>query len=277
MMPNCFIVMPMTTRPELIDIYSGDEQHFDHVLELIFEPAVSKAGFEPIAPAAQGSDIIHANIIEQLASADLVLCDMSALNPNVFFELGIRTALDKPTCLVKDDATPHVPFDTALINYHTYKCALAGWETESEVEKLSAHISKSAERLDDGNSLWKYFGVHARAHMDTGPAQPDDKLDYIVQQLDALGKRDERRLSREKVGGSWTDLTGRLAQARNVVKAENIGLRELAMEMDRSLSQVRPMIMYDDGLWPAESVENLQRAIDAILERRRQENASDPD
>lgn len=37
--------------------------------------------------------------------ADMVLCDMSRLNANVFFELGIRTALDRPAALVKDDQT----------------------------------------------------------------------------------------------------------------------------------------------------------------------------
>ena len=53
-------------------------------------------------PTASGSDLIHAKIIKNLETADLVLCDMSALNPNVFFEFGMRTALNKPAL---DDAT----------------------------------------------------------------------------------------------------------------------------------------------------------------------------
>jgi len=45
--------------------------------------------------------LIHAEIIRNIENADLVLCDMSCLNPNVFFEFGIRTSLNKPVSVVK--------------------------------------------------------------------------------------------------------------------------------------------------------------------------------
>lgn len=84
--------MPITTPPELLAIYANDRDHFPHVLKHLFAPAIEKAQYEVIPPAAKGSDLIHAEIIKHLETADLVLCDMSTLNPNVFFELGIRTA-----------------------------------------------------------------------------------------------------------------------------------------------------------------------------------------
>ena len=114
-MTDCFIIMPITTPAHLVGDYSHDANHFQHVLEHLFQPAIREAGYEPIPPSARGSDLIHAEIISRIESADLVLCDMSTLNPNVFFELGIRTALDKPVCMVKDLLTTQVPFDTAVI------------------------------------------------------------------------------------------------------------------------------------------------------------------
>ena len=42
-----------------------------------------------------GADLIHAQIVKNLQFADVVLCDVSTHNPNVFFELGIRTALNR--------------------------------------------------------------------------------------------------------------------------------------------------------------------------------------
>ncbi|MFC1984259.1 hypothetical protein ACFLVO_04550, partial [Chloroflexota bacterium] len=97
-----------------------------------FIPAVEKAGYTPVPPQAKGADLIHAEIIKNLESANIVLCDMSSLSANVFFELGIRTALNKPVCIVKDELTPKVPFDTAILNYYEYKCALDPWELPKE-------------------------------------------------------------------------------------------------------------------------------------------------
>jgi len=90
--------MPISTPKHLVGSYSGGEDHFIHVLDHLFVPAIEKVGLNPIPPIAEGSDIIHARIIENIEKTDLILCDMSTLNPNVFFELGIRTAVDKPVC-----------------------------------------------------------------------------------------------------------------------------------------------------------------------------------
>ena len=87
---TCFIIMPITTPEELIPRFKNDKNHFLHVLENLFVPAIEKADFKSIKPIAKGSDLIHAEIIKNLNVADLVLCDMSILNPNVFFEYGIR-------------------------------------------------------------------------------------------------------------------------------------------------------------------------------------------
>ena len=105
-------------------LYSNDADHFRHVLDHLFIPALEKIKMNPIRPIAEGSDLIHAEIIKNLEKADLVLCDASCLNPNVFYELGIRTALDKPVAIVRDDMTPKIPFDTTIINHHTYESAL---------------------------------------------------------------------------------------------------------------------------------------------------------
>ena len=154
---NCFIIMPITTPEEYVSFYKDDDNHFIHVMEHLFKPAVEKAGFKPILPVSQGSEIIHAEIISKIESSDLVLCDMSILNPNVFFELGIRTALNKPICLVKDDITKKIPFDTNIINNQTYSSDLSPWLIHDEIEKLEAHIKVSFNQSSESNSLWRYF------------------------------------------------------------------------------------------------------------------------
>src|SRR5947207_1642478 len=118
-MRNCFIIMPISTPEPFVNLYGGDTTHFQHVLDYLFKPAINKVGLTPVPPIMEGSDIIHAEIIKKIEEAELVLCDISTLNANVFFELGIRTALDKPICIVKDNLTIVTPFDTSIINHHS--------------------------------------------------------------------------------------------------------------------------------------------------------------
>jgi hypothetical protein len=169
--------------------YRDGPDHFRHVLQCLFKPGVEKAGYKPIPPIAKGSDLIHAEIINNLESADLVLCDMSCLNPNVFFEFGIRTSLNKPVCVVKDELTEKVPFDTVMLNYQEYKSTLEPWELDSEITKLAAHVKASAERSKGENTLWRHFGIRTAAGPYQGETGVDAKLDYLTMQMDSLRQK----------------------------------------------------------------------------------------
>ena len=183
---KCFIIMPITTPDMFLDKYRDGKGHFEHVLNCLFVPSIKKAGFVPNPPKAKGSDIIHENIIKNLEAADLVLCDMSCLNPNVFFEFGVRTSLNKPVCVVKDGLTDNVPFDTSIINYQEYKSTLDPWELDSEIEKLSEHIKTSAEKSKGENTMWKVFGLKSTAVPYEVKGGTDEKLDYLALQIESM-------------------------------------------------------------------------------------------
>jgi len=59
-MANCFVIMPVSTSEDRVSAYGSDGDHFIHVLEYLFVPAIKEAGFDAIRPIAQGSDVIHA-------------------------------------------------------------------------------------------------------------------------------------------------------------------------------------------------------------------------
>jgi hypothetical protein len=153
-MPSCFIIMPITTTADQAELYN-DQQHFEHVLNHLMIPAVKQAGCEAISPIATGSDLIQAEIIRQLETTDFVLCDITSSNPNVFFELGVRTAVDRPVAIVKDNKTPGIPFDTAIINVHTYDPSLTPWSLGDEINRLSAHLRAVMTKSEDRNTLWR--------------------------------------------------------------------------------------------------------------------------
>jgi hypothetical protein len=184
--PSCFIAMPVSTSREHSQLYR-DDAHFEHVLMHLMVPAVERAGYKAIKPLAVGADLIHAEIIRHLETTDLVLCDISTLNPNVFFELGIRTAVDKPVCIVKDSFTDRIPFDTSILNVHTYDPSLAPWLLENQINLLAEHLTASAQRSDNRNTLWRYFGLTTRAAFKEGESSLEEKVDLVLLQLQGLG------------------------------------------------------------------------------------------
>lgn len=184
---KCFVIMPIS-MPEIWAEMYNDPKHFAHVYEYLFFPALKDAGYEAIPPVTVGAELIHAQIISNLEASDMVLCDISTLNPNVFFELGIRTSLNRPVIIVRDNFTLHIPFDTASINTYKYDASLQPWKLPSQVEALTEHIRIAADSSGDQNSLWRYFGLTQRA----APAEITDpveaKLDLLIAEVSRLAK-----------------------------------------------------------------------------------------
>jgi len=200
---TCFIIMPVTTPDAYSNIAFIDRNHFQDVLEHLFEPAVRSAGYKPLPPVMEASEVINAGIIQRLLNADMVLCDMSSLNPNVFFELGIRTALNKPVCLVKDKLTEAVPFDTHIMTYHTYP--IHDWNIENCRESLTSHLKAAEAQCRDENPLWKYFGIRvAASQKQANLANKDEMVSVILDEIAGL---------REAIQGSSVSPQGLLESA----------------------------------------------------------------
>jgi hypothetical protein len=181
---SCFVAMPVTTPASYADDLR-DTDHFSHVLKHLFTPALERAGYSVIPPKMLGAALIHAEIIKHLERADLVLADLSNHNPNVFFELGIRTSLNRPVVLVKDRRTAAIPFDLGTINVLDYDDSLATWTLDEEIQRLAEHVSNVPAHSTSGNAMWQYFGLTQRG----GPAEAgslDGKVDLLLAEVTKL-------------------------------------------------------------------------------------------
>ena len=125
-MKNCFVVMPF--RPELRYMYLFLKQHIE--------------GTFPGVSCERGDDkILTRPILEKVAGyikqADVVVADCSGRNPNVFYELGMAHALDKPVVLITSDEVQEAPTDIRAFEFIRY--------TEDErafAEKLDRALSQ---------------------------------------------------------------------------------------------------------------------------------------
>ena len=183
--PECFVIMPISDR----DGYG--EGHFRDVFDILISPAVIDAGYQPIrADSIHAANMIHTDIIRRILDSPLALCDLSSLNPNVMFELGIRQSFDKPVVLLKDERTSS-PFDISPIRYMEYNSALKFKSVMVERDNIKKSILEtvSGAKTGDTSSIVKLLGVQAAALKD-GPENPEDaRLTLILEQLNNLNRK----------------------------------------------------------------------------------------
>lgn len=100
---TCYIIGPIG-GPD-----SDERKWADFVKNQVIEPVVTECGYE--APQRSDTDLSQAlimkGIIEQMFNADLVIADLTFLNANAFYELGIRHCAQKPVIhLLRKNESP---------------------------------------------------------------------------------------------------------------------------------------------------------------------------
>lgn len=160
--PSCFVIMPISSQPG----YEAD--HFTLVYDDIIKPAIEIAGMEPIrADETVNTNLIQLDILRKVIDSDIAICDMSAKNPNVFYELGVRQAFDKPTVLMIDEATI-APFDVSSLRYVTYNKGMKYRDVKTAITKLAEALkdtySKRADKTEI-NSLIRLMELTAPAQL----------------------------------------------------------------------------------------------------------------
>lgn len=105
---SCFVVMPFGTP--IGDYYSS-----------IYKPAIEKAKLAPVRADNEifGSGKIIDQIWSGINAAKVLVAELTTKNPNVFYELGIAHALQKPVVLVSSNEDD-VPFDLKHIRVIYY-------------------------------------------------------------------------------------------------------------------------------------------------------------
>ncbi len=266
---TCFIAMPITTHPDQVETYGGDTDHWRHVMDSIHVPAVRAAGFVPITPISRGTQMIMGDIIKHLSHADMVLCDLSGHNPNVFFELGVRTSLNLPIALVKDEHL-QLPFDTSGLNTHQYDSTLHAWNSAKQISEVEHHIRASASGSDGQNPMWRHFGLNIAADAPSSESSSSDaRLELLLESVNDM--RTEMNSMRRRVESESLE-TPTLRKPTQAVQHLFTLAPALNAEVGGTLTKVAPLGDREYRL-RFESIADLSKApsssgaIAAVLER----------
>lgn len=138
---TCFVVMGFNKKT---DYATGRTLDLDKTYRTIIKPAVEAAGVKCV----RADEIVHSGVIdvpmyEQLLDADVVVADISTMNPNALYELGVRHALRPFTTIVIGEskiAEKSYPFDLSHLLIRSYVHLGDGIDYE-EVERARKELA----------------------------------------------------------------------------------------------------------------------------------------
>ncbi len=135
---SCFVIAPIGKDD------SDTRRRSDMLLEHVFMPALVPVGYEVIrADRISEPGSITLQVLNHILEADLVIADLTDHNPNVFYELAVRHALNKGVIHVIC-AGQVIPFDIADLRTIHIVLDIPG------AARAVAEISAQAKQLESG-------------------------------------------------------------------------------------------------------------------------------
>src|SRR5471030_1090420 len=141
----CFVLMPFDTKSDS----SGRLIDFNCIYQNIFKPAIETTGLLPVrADEEQSHGFIHKLMYERLLLSEYAIADLTILNANVYYELGVRHAARPATTIMTMAGQAGLPFDVAGLRALPYALNASGAPTDAVassaalVEQLKSCIAR---------------------------------------------------------------------------------------------------------------------------------------
>lgn len=133
---TCFVMMP----------FGG---HLGGYYDLIFKPAITQAGLTPIRADAEifGTGKIMDQIWRGIRASTVLIAELTSKNANVFYELGLAHALEKPVVLVSSNQDD-VPFDLRHIRVVLYDQTDPFWG-QKLIDKIADKLKVALSNPED--------------------------------------------------------------------------------------------------------------------------------
>lgn len=171
---TCFIISPLGSDD------SETRRKADGLISSVIKPILSNEGYKVIAPHeidTPGS--ITRQVIQHLLEDELVVANLTELNPNVMYELAVRHAKRLPVICLVERGTK-LPFDIATERTIFYENDMAGVELLKP--KLAKAIREALEEKEPDNPIYRVVSDNIMREV----ALKDDAQSYILTRLDDI-------------------------------------------------------------------------------------------
>ncbi|MDB5003033.1 MAG: hypothetical protein JWQ34_1258 [Mucilaginibacter sp.] len=174
----CFIITPIGELNSPINLKAKG------LINSVIEPVLREFGFDAI-PAYKMADSgsINRQVLKSIISNELVIANLTGLNPNVMYELAVRHAVRLPVIIMAEDDTK-LPFDINDQRTIFYSDTLLG----SEIAKPSLRaaieaVLRSKEEPVD-NPIYQVYEEISVIKSSKGKEQSIDE--YLLKRFDRL-------------------------------------------------------------------------------------------
>ncbi|HWM46202.1 MAG TPA: hypothetical protein VNR11_04735 [Xanthobacteraceae bacterium] len=187
---RCFVIGPIG------ELGSDIRRHSDFLFEGIVKEVTEKDGLDYRTWRADKDPhpgMITDKIINDIIESDIVIADLTFLNANVFYEIGIRHSVEKPIIHMVHEDTK-LPFDN--LGHRAIKFNHAEWKSIIEArQELKAQI------IEIEKPTFKVTNpvTHAlTTKVFRASADPiEQKISELVQRVTELEAKDERPKARK--------------------------------------------------------------------------------
>jgi len=259
---TCFVITPIGSAS------SSTRRAADGLLSAVIKPTLEKLAFEVlVAHEMSKTGSITQQVIQHLLEADLVIANLTDLNPNVLYELAVRHAKRLPVVSIADASTK-LPFDISDERTIFFENDLAGGKELAE--RLAEMVPVAMADQEPDNPI--YRAAQALIMRDVIPG---DSQEYVLDRLErieatisdlSLGLR-ERFTSQPDFGGTHTQgalhkwdmiVSGPDAHVSMLVDSLRRVFGVLKAEPDSGFASDRTLIrVISDGRVSAQAVEEL--------------------
>lgn len=197
-------------------------KNFNRLYSIIIQGALEKMGYECVRQdmTGQGGHIVH-NVIRNITEANISIVDISDLNWNVAYELGIRHTMHKNGTIImcRKDQQDDEPFDIQGVNILYYD---PNWmETFSEDQIISELVKRIEFAENSGTSsdspVHDVYTTMPETMLDLLDAEHGDhmreQLQALQEENEQLKKRLENAGLSEESDAKTVDIRTAIAQA----------------------------------------------------------------
>ncbi|MBJ8418755.1 hypothetical protein [Acinetobacter courvalinii] len=213
---KCFIVTPIGGDN------SATRRSADGLIKAVIKPIIEEMGYKVyVAHEIDDGGSITRQVIQHVLYDDLVIANLTDLNPNVMYELAVRHCTALPIIVLAEDGTK-LPFDIAEQRTIFYTNDMHG--VEDLKPRLFSAIEKIADEKTSDNPVTRVSSTKVIVEQ----MQEDDKSRYMLSRLDDI----------EKALISFTNNNIN----KNMLKNEN-GVLRFSLELSRLLNNEERSIL----------------------------------
>lgn len=190
---RCFLITPIGGEKSPV------RQHADWVYYHVVEPLFRERGYRSSrADLISDPFMINDSVFQAITEADICVADLTTLNANVFYELGVRHTLVQPVIHIAQVDTV-LPFDNA-----GYRTIFFDRQDFHSMEFLRGEIAKQIDAIEGpafqpSNPLTQYRGRELMAESADSRDQVIASLqDQVAQQGRALRELQASLLERSR-------------------------------------------------------------------------------